>query len=61
MCADQISSTEKMSQLRKELAEMHNDHRFLFCHSMGEITFLNITITLGLEGDAAYYPEGDGG
>ena len=61
MCADQISSTEKMRQLRKELAEMHNDHRFLLCHSMGEITFLNITITLGLEGAAAYYPEGDSG
>jgi hypothetical protein len=50
-----------MCQLRKELAEMHNDHRFLLCHSMGEITFLNITITLGLEGAAAYYPEGDSG
>ena len=61
MCADQISSTEKMRQLRKELAEMHSDRRFLLCYSMGEITFLNITITLGLEGAAAYYPEGDNG
>ena len=48
-----------MRQLRKELAEMHNDNRFLLCHSMGEITFLNITITLGLGDAAAYYPEGD--
>ena len=61
MCADQISSTEKMRQLRKELAEMHREHRFLLCHSMGEITFLNITITLGLEGAAAYYPKEDNG
>jgi len=60
MCADQISSTEKMQQLRKELADMHNDYRFMLCRSMGEITFLNITITLGLEGKAAYFPEGDG-
>lgn len=59
MCADQISSTEKMQQLRKELAEMHNDYRFMLCQSMGEITFLNITITLGLKGKAAYFPEGD--
>lgn len=59
MCADQISSTEKMRQLRKELADMHNDYRFMLCQSMGEITFLNITITLGLEDSAAYFPEGD--
>ena len=60
MCSDQISSTEKMRRLRKELADMHGDYRFMLCHSMGEITFLNITITLGLEGKAAYFPEGDG-
>ncbi len=58
MCADRISSIEKTYQLRKELAEMHNDFRFMLCQSMGEITFLNITITLGLEGDAAYFPDG---
>jgi hypothetical protein len=57
MCADQISSQEKTDQLRKELAAMHDDFRFMLCHSMGEITFLNITVTLGLEGDAAYYPD----
>jgi hypothetical protein len=60
MCRDQISSIEKTYQLRKELAQMHNDHRFMLCHSMGELTFLNITLTLGLEGDAAYFPEGAG-
>ena len=59
MCEDQISSVGKMRQLRKELADMHNDHRFMLCRSMGEITFLNITLTLELEGKSAYYPDGD--
>jgi hypothetical protein len=57
MCADKISSQEKTYQLRKELADMHKDPRFLLCHSMGEITFLNLTITLGLESKAAYFPQ----
>ena len=60
MCSDQISSPEKMQQLRKELAEMHDDGRFMLCQSMGEITFLNITVTLGLTGKAAYCPQSDG-
>ena len=30
----------------------------MLCQSMGEITFLNITITLELEGSAAYFPKG---
>lgn len=58
MCADQISSTEKMQQLRSELAKLHNDHRFMLCHSMGDITFLNLTITLDLKGDDTYLPDG---
>lgn len=58
MCADKISSDEKKNQLRKELATMHDDFRFMLCQSMGEITFLNITLTLGLVGKAAYFPEG---
>ncbi len=58
MCADKISSEEKMQQLRKELATMHDDFRFMLCQSMGEITFLNITICLGLKGKAAYFPQG---
>jgi len=56
MCADQISSVEKTKQLRKELANLHDDFRFMLCQSMGEITFLNITLTLGLTGAAAYFP-----
>ena len=49
MCGDQISSPEKTDQLRKELAEMHRDNRFLKCKTMGEITFLNLSITLNLK------------
>ena len=59
MCADQIS-TEKMRQCVRS-SEIHNDHRFLLCHSMGEITFHNITITLGLEDTVTFYPQGDSG
>ena len=60
MCCDQISSTEKVHQLRKELAEMHDDHRYMLCHSMGELTFLNITRKLKLEPEIAFFPEGAG-
>ncbi len=60
MCCDQISSTEKIHQLRKELAEMHDDHRYMLCHSMGELTFLNITRKLKLDPEIAFFPEGSG-
>jgi hypothetical protein len=49
MRGDQISSPEKTSQLRKELAEMHQDPRFLKCNTMGEITFLNLSLTLKID------------
>ena len=52
MCEDQISSEEKVKRLREELARMHQDSRFKLCQTMGEITFLNIAIVLGLEGEA---------
>ena len=58
MCSDQISSTEKVYKLRKELAEMHEDQRYMLCNSMGELTFLNITRKLKLEPDIAFFPEG---
>jgi hypothetical protein len=58
MCADQISSTEKVHQLRMELSTLHNDPRFMLCHSMGDLTFLNMSITLGLFGEDAFLPEG---
>ena len=56
MCADQISSQEKTEQLKKELAEMHNDPRFLKCKTMGEITFLNLSVTLNLDQEQGFYP-----
>jgi hypothetical protein len=56
MCADQISSEEKTKQLKEELAEMHNDSRFLNCKTMGEITFLNLSITLNLNQEQGFYP-----
>ncbi|MEM8866755.1 MAG: hypothetical protein AAGC73_00665 [Verrucomicrobiota bacterium] len=55
MASDQISSTEKTRQLAKELADMHQDERFLTCRSMGEITFLNLSVTLGLNADESFY------
>ncbi|MGB0792247.1 MAG: hypothetical protein ACPGTR_01700 [Opitutales bacterium] len=57
MCVDQISSHDKVLQLRRELAQMHNDHRFLSCNSMGDLTFLNLTVTLGLDEESGYTPE----
>jgi hypothetical protein len=56
MCADQISSQEKTEQLKKELAEMHNDLRFLKCKTMGEITFMNLSVTLNLDQEQGFYP-----
>ncbi len=56
MCADRISSLEKTEQLKKELAEMHQDKRFLKCETMGQITFLNLSITLNLDQEQGFYP-----
>lgn len=58
MCCDQISSVEKVHQLRKELAEMHDDHRYMLCNTMGELTFLNISRKLKLEPEIAFLPIG---
>ena len=52
MCEDRISSDEKVRRLREELGKMQGDKRFELCQSMGEITFLNIAVTLGLENEA---------
>jgi len=54
MCADQISTTEKVHQLRKQLAHKHKEKSFLQCNSMGEITFLNMTVILDLTGQIAF-------
>ena len=52
MCEDRISSDEKVRRLREELSRMHGDKRFERCQSMGEITFLNVAVTLGMEAEA---------
>jgi hypothetical protein len=49
MCADQISSQEKVAQLSEELASMHGVSAFRECQSMGAITFLNISVTLEVD------------
>lgn len=53
---DQISSSEKTHQLKKELAEMHQDNRFLKCKTMGDLTFLNISLTLNLSDEMDFAP-----
>jgi hypothetical protein len=52
MCEDRISSDEKVKRLSTELSRLHNDTRFLSCISMGEITFLNISLSLDLQDEA---------
>ena len=44
MCGDQISSPEKTTNF-----EMHQDPRFLKCKTMGEITFLNLSLMLKID------------
>ena len=52
MCKDLISSEENLGRLRSELARMHKDSRFEQCRTMGEITFLNIAVSLDLHDEA---------
>ena len=56
MREDQISSSEKTHQLKNELAEMHQDNRFLKCKTMGDLTFLNISLTLNLSDEIDFTP-----
>jgi len=51
MCVDTISSDDKLLTLRNELSRMHQDSRFDQCTTMGEITFLNIAVSLGLQNE----------
>ncbi len=46
MCKDQISTFDKMEQLKKELAEHFQDDKFLKCKNMGEIVKKNLKVTL---------------
>lgn len=56
MCQDTISSEQKVKELRHALADYHNNQAFYECKTMGEITFLNMTLTLDLKGELAYIP-----
>jgi len=51
MCVDTISSDDKLLTLRNELSRLHQDTRFDQCTTMGEITFLNIAVSLGLQNE----------
>ncbi len=46
MRQDSLSKPEKVAQLKGELAEYHQEKRFLECHSMGDIVHLNMQILL---------------
>lgn len=46
MIADSISTSEKIKQLREELAEHHQYDHFLSCKNMGEIVLTNIELLL---------------
>jgi len=46
MCSDQISTMDKVKQLRRELAEHHRSPNFLDCINMGEIVLTNIQLLL---------------
>lgn len=46
MCRQPLSLPQNIKQLGKELAKHHNDHRFLRCHSMGEMVKLNLETLL---------------
>ena len=50
MHADEISTEEKTTQLKQQLAEFHKNNRFLGCHSMGEIVAFNIEASLSIIG-----------
>jgi hypothetical protein len=46
MSVDKISTTEKLVQLRTELADFHKNIAFLRCTSMGQLVKLNLRETL---------------
>jgi hypothetical protein len=46
MCKDKISTTEKIEQLGRELAEFYDNKRFLKARTMGDIVKLNLKQTL---------------
>jgi hypothetical protein len=46
MCRDQISTPEKIEQLKQQLKEYFSNPKFLKCRSMGDIVKLNLKQTL---------------
>lgn len=46
MINDKISTTEKVNQMKTELAEHHQNEIFLSCQNMGEIVFTHIRLLL---------------
>ncbi|MCW3081508.1 hypothetical protein [Segetibacter sp.] len=46
MCSDNISSTNKIDELKQQLKEYFSNPKFLKCHSMGDIVKLNLKQTL---------------
>ena len=47
MCTDQISTLQKVIQLREELSIFHKNHAFLKCKTMGDVLKLNLKQMLG--------------
>ena len=46
MCKDQVSTPEKMEQLKQELAAFFNNPHFFKCKTMGDVVKLNLKQTL---------------
>lgn len=46
---DMISTPENIATLRNELAALHEDDRFLNCHSMGDILILHLERRIGIQ------------
>lgn len=46
MCIDQISSPDKVDQLKHELADHFDDYTFIRCRNMGEVLKKNLKVTL---------------
>ncbi len=47
MRTDQISTPEKVAQLRDELGEYHRTEAFKNCRTMGEVMIANLTVCIG--------------
>lgn len=64
MSQDDLSSKEKIDQLKRELADYYNEPRFLACDNMGEIVRVSLNLVLEnpnlyTEGLVAHKPHDD--